>query len=152
MTSRSDCSYPSGMPADGYSRRPWRQLEDFAAESGFLQHRQRPRRWHGALQLHEAWHAAPGPCGPHGQWRVTRARAASHSLPAHGSTAGSHPLGRKGSEIGTTGQTTGNTVLSGTERTCCTAHAIDIGTQRRGVDLALECKHYVPAVPHHWLP
>lgn len=34
--SGSDCSHPSGMPADGVSRRPWRQLEDFAAGSGFL--------------------------------------------------------------------------------------------------------------------
>lgn len=59
-TSGTGCSHPSRMPADGFSRRAQRQLRDFAAESGILRRRQRPRRWRQALQLHNAWHAPPG--------------------------------------------------------------------------------------------
>ena len=67
-TSSTGCSHPSGMPADVFSRRAWRQLGDFAAESGILRRRQRPRRWRQALQLHNnAWHAPPGPRSQHGQ-------------------------------------------------------------------------------------
>lgn len=137
-TSGSDCSHPSGMPADGFSRRPRRQLEGFAAEPSFLLHRQSPCPWHWALQLHKAWHEPAGMILPLPPTR------SSHGILLH-------PLSRKSWEIGTTGQTTGNTAFSGTEGTCCTAHARDSGTQRRGVDLALECKCCVPAVPHHWL-
>lgn len=61
------CSHPSRMPADGFSRRAWRQLGDFAAESGILQCRQRPRRWHQALQLHNAWHTPSGLRSQHRQ-------------------------------------------------------------------------------------
>lgn len=66
-TSSTGCSHPSGMPADGFSRRAWRRLGDFAAESGILRRRQRPRRWRRALQLHNAWHAPPGPPSQQGQ-------------------------------------------------------------------------------------
>jgi len=58
--SGTGCSHPSGMPADGFSRRARRQRGDFAAESGILRRRQRPCCWRGALQLHNAWHAPPG--------------------------------------------------------------------------------------------